>query len=101
VGKLIICWFCLIVGAIALARGLYLHQQLKAHLDTGMLGAIRSSLLVFSAENRAIVDWYRSVTPWLIGVGVALLIIGVLLALSLPHGKSEKIKRVKNGRKPS
>jgi hypothetical protein len=71
----------LIAGATALARGLYLQRQLTEQLDTGAMGAIRSWVMWSTTDGRELVAWYRQITPWLIGGGSVLLLMGTGLAL--------------------
>jgi hypothetical protein len=80
----------LVVGAIALARGLYLQRQLTEQLDTGAMGAIRSWVMWSTTEGNELVTWYRQVTPWLIGGGSVLLLSGAVLAIYAPKVQWKK-----------
>jgi hypothetical protein len=81
---LLICML-LILGATALARGLYLQRQLSQQLDTGAMGAIRSWIMWSTTDGRELVAWYRKITPWLIGGGSVLLLGGTILAVRSPQ----------------
>jgi hypothetical protein len=89
----------LVLGATALARGLYLQRQISQQLDTGAMGAIRSWIMWSTTDGRELVGWYRQVTPWLIGGGCVLLLSGAILAIRMPtkHKKNqgEKAKEKK------
>ncbi len=84
--RLLLISILLILGATALARGLYLQRQLSQQLDTGAMGAIRSWIMWSTNDGRELVAWYRKVTPWLIGGGSALLLGGTILAIRAPPG---------------
>ncbi len=71
----------LVLGAVALARGLYLQSELTRQLDTGTMGAVRSWIMWSTTDGRVLVAWYRKVTPWLIWGGSGTLALGLVLAL--------------------
>lgn len=71
----------LVLGAVALSRGLYLQGELTRQLDTGAMGAIRSWIMWSTTDGRELVAWYRQVTPWLIWGGSGSLGLGLLVAL--------------------
>ena len=71
----------LILGAVALSRGLYLRAELIRQLETGTMGFIRSWILWSTTDGRELLAWYRMVTPWLIWGGVGTLVLGLLVAL--------------------
>lgn len=83
--RLLLICSLLVIGATALARGLYLQRQLTEQLDTGAMGAIRSWVMWSTTDGRELVAWYRKVTPWLIGGGSAFLLCGTVLALRTPQ----------------
>jgi len=83
--RLLLISILLVIGATALARGLYLQRQLSQQLDTGAMGAIRSWVMWSTTDGRELVAWYRAVTPWLIGGGSAFLLCGTVLALCAPQ----------------
>jgi hypothetical protein len=71
----------LVLGAVALSRGLYLRAELIRQLETGTMGYIRSWVMWSTTDGRELVEWYRMVTPWLIWGGAAALVLGLLVAL--------------------
>lgn len=71
----------LILGAVALSRGLYIRAELIRQLDTGTMGFIRSWILWSTTDGRELLAWYRMVTPWLIWGGAGTLLVGLLVAL--------------------
>lgn len=71
----------LVLGAVALSRGLYLRAELIRQLETGTMGYIRSWVMWSTTDGRDLVAWYRMVTPWLIWGGGASLVLGLVLAL--------------------
>jgi hypothetical protein len=71
----------LVLGAVALARGLYLQTELTRQLETGTMGFIRSWVLWSTTDGRELVAWYRMVTPWLIWGGAGTLASGLVVAL--------------------
>lgn len=100
----------LVLGAVALSRGLYLRAELINQLETGTMGYIRSWVMWSTTDGRELVAWYRQVTPWLIWGGAGTLALGLLLAVwPSPHasdgasGKASgdtKAKPAKASRKP-
>lgn len=91
----------LVLGAVALARGLYLQAELTRQLETGAMGFIRSWILWSTTDGRELVAWYRMVTPWLIWGGAGTLASGLLVALwpTAEEGKTRE-KPPKDRRKP-
>jgi hypothetical protein len=83
--RLLLISILLVIGATALARGLYLQRQLSQQLDTGAMGAIRSWVMWSTTDGRELVTWYRTVTPWLIGGGSTFLLCGMVLAVRAPQ----------------
>ena len=79
--RAIVTLMLLVLGAVALARGLYLQGELTRQLDTGTMGAIRSWIMWSTTDGRELVAWYRKVTPWLIWGGSGTLGLGLVLAL--------------------
>jgi hypothetical protein len=79
--RAIITLMLLVLGAIALARGLYLQAELTRQLETGTMGFIRSWAMWSTTDGRVLVAWYRKVTPWLIWGGASIIGVGVLLAV--------------------
>jgi hypothetical protein len=71
----------LVLGAVALARGLYIQTELTRQLETGTMGFIRSWVLWSTTDGRELLAWYRQVTPWLIWGGTGALTLGLLLAV--------------------
>ena|ERR1043165_6068128 len=71
----------LVLGAVALSRGLYIRAELIRQLETGTMGFIRSWVLWSTTDGRELLAWYRLVTPWLIWGGAGTLVAGVALAL--------------------
>jgi len=100
----------LILGAVALSRGLYLRAELIHQLETGTMGFIRSWVMWSTTDGRELVAWYRQVTPWLIWGGTGTLVLGLLVALwpspdasNGASGKASgdiKVKPPKASRKP-
>ena len=91
----------LVLGAVALARGLYIRAELIRQLETGTMGFIRSWVLWSTTDGRELLAWYRMVTPWLIWGGAGTLLAGLLLAL-WPTDGDESLSPVKGGSgKPS
>jgi len=87
--RAIVTVLLLVLGAVALARGLYLQGELTRQLDTGTMGVVRSWIMWSTTDGRELVAWYRQVTPWLIWGGSGTLMLGLLIALwptSLPSG---------------
>ena len=72
----------LVLGAVALSRGLYLRAELIHQLETGTMGYIRSWVMWSTTDGRELVEWYRMVTPWLVWGGGASLVLGLLVALA-------------------
>ncbi len=79
--RAIVAIILLILGAVALSRGLYLRAELIRQLETGTMGFIRSWVLWSTTDGRELLAWYRMVTPWLIWGGAATLVSGLALAL--------------------
>ncbi|HEX3135536.1 MAG TPA: hypothetical protein VHX44_18375 [Planctomycetota bacterium] len=71
----------LVLGAVALSRGLYLRAELIRQLETGTMGFIRSWVLWSTTDGRELLAWYRMVTPWLIWGGSGALACGLAIAL--------------------
>jgi hypothetical protein len=71
----------LVLGAVALSRGLYLRAELIRQLETGTMGFIRSWIMWSTTDGRELVAWYRMVTPWLIWGGAGTLLLGLVVAL--------------------
>ncbi len=71
----------LVLGAVALSRGLYLRAELIYQLETGTMGFVRSWVLWSTTDGRELLAWYRMVTPWLIWGGAGTLLLGLLVAL--------------------
>ncbi len=71
----------LVLGAVALSRGLYLRAELISQLETGTMGFIRSWVMWSTTDGRELLAWYRMVTPWLIWGGAGTLLLGLLVAL--------------------
>lgn len=93
----------LILGAVALSRGLYLRAELIQQLETGTMGVIRSWVMWSTTDGRELVAWYRQVTPWLIWGGAGSLLLGVVVALwpetlHVPEGASGTAPRDKAAR---
>lgn len=65
-------------GAAALVHGLDIRRQLKAQLESGFSGSVRTLFVAISPQNQAQVDWYRSLSLWLIGGGSAALLLGLV-----------------------
>ncbi|MBA3699614.1 MAG: hypothetical protein H0W78_12275 [Planctomycetes bacterium] len=79
----------LVLGAVALSRGLYLRAELIHQLETGTMGFIRSWVMWSTTDGRELVAWYRQVTPWLIWGGAGSLALGFVLALwPSPHASN-------------
>lgn len=101
----------LVLGAVALSRGLYLRAELIHQLETGTMGAIRSWVMWSTTDGRELVAWYRMVTPWLIWGGAGTLLLGLVVALwperklatssHVPEGASGKASRDKAAKPPS
>lgn len=99
----------LVLGAVALSRGLYLRAELIRQLETGTMGFIRSWILWSTTDGRELLAWYRMVTPWLIWGGAGTLVLGLVLALwpsgetssPVPEGASGKPSRRAAGKTPS
>lgn len=81
----------LVLGAVALSRGLYLRAELIRQLETGTMGFIRSWIMWSTTDGRELVAWYRMVTPWLIWGGVVSLVAGLAVAL-WPESSSQVAK---------
>jgi hypothetical protein len=79
--RALIALVMLVLGAVALTRGLYIQAELTRQLETGTMGFIRSWIMWSTTDGRELVTWYRTVTPWLIWGGTGMLTVGVLLAL--------------------
>lgn len=86
--RAILALIFLVLGAVALARGLYLQGELTRQLDTGAMGVVRSWIMWSTTDGRELVAWYRTVTPWLIWGGGGTLVLGLTIALwpSAPVG---------------
>lgn len=101
----------LVLGAVALSRGLYLRAELIHQLETGSMGYIRSWVMWSTSDGRELVEWYRMVTPWLIWGGGASLVLGLLVALwpetgsttdsPAPPGKTARDSRDKVAKPPA
>ena len=100
----------LVLGAVALSRGLYLRAELIHQLETGTMGYIRSWVMWSTTDGRELVEWYRKVTPWLIWGGGGTLLLGLVLALwpgqaaasKTAEGKGKKpLTPARKSRKPS
>lgn len=103
----------LVLGAVALSRGLYLRGELIQQLETGTMGYIRSWVMWSTTDGRELVAWYRMVTPWLIWGGAGTLLLGLVVALwpesapgpeissHVPEGASGKASRDKAAKPPS
>jgi hypothetical protein len=85
--RAVLALLLLVLGAVALSRGLYLRAELIRQLDTGTMGVIRSWVMWSTTDGRELVAWYRMVTPWLIWGGAGTLALGLVLAL-WPGGAS-------------
>lgn len=79
--RAILAIILLILGAVALSRGLYIRAELIRQLETGTMGFIRSWILWSTTDGRELLAWYRMVTPWLIWGGAGTLVLGLVLAL--------------------
>ena len=79
--RAILAMVLLVLGAVALSRGLYLRSELIQQLETGTMGHIRSWILWSTTDGRELLAWYRMVTPWLIWGGSGSLMLGLLVAL--------------------
>lgn len=79
--RAILAIILLVLGAVALSRGLYLRGELIQQLETGTMGFIRSWVMWSTTDGRELVAWYRQVTPWLIWGGAGALLLGLVVAL--------------------
>jgi hypothetical protein len=79
--RAIITLILLVLGAVALCRGLYLRAELVRQLDTGTMGVVRSWVMWSTTDGRELVAWYRRVVPWLVWGGAGLLVSGMAMAL--------------------
>lgn len=79
--RAILAIILLVLGAVALSRGLYLRAELIQQLETGTMGFIRSWVMWSTTDGRELVAWYRQVTPWLIWGGAGTLLLGLVVAL--------------------
>lgn len=96
--RAILAMFLLVLGAVALSRGLYLRGELIRQLDTGTMGFIRSWIMWSTTDGRELVAWYRMVTPWLIWGGAVSLGLGLLVALW--PGSGHTVEPAAQGRPP-
>lgn len=107
--RAILAIILLVLGAVALSRGLYLRAELINQLETGTMGVIRSWVMWSTTDGRELVAWYRQVTPWLIWGGAGTLLLGLVVALwpekqlaetspHVPKGGSAKASRDKAAR---
>lgn len=117
--RAILAIILLVLGAVALSRGLYLRGELIKQLETGTMGFIRSWVMWSTTDGRELVAWYRQVTPWLIWGGAGALLLGLVVALwpesgpetgtghrleissHVPEGASGKASRDKAAKPPS
>jgi hypothetical protein len=92
----------LVLGAVALSRGLYLRAELIRQLETGTMGYIRSWVLWSTTDGRELLAWYRMVTPWLIWGGSGTLACGLAIAVwpSTPVAPPGKASRAGDGKPP-
>ena len=88
--RAIVTLVLLVLGAVALARGLYLQAELTRQLETGTMGFIRSWVMWSTTDGRELVAWYCMVTPWLIWGGATTLGVGVMLAVWPEKRRPEK-----------
>ena len=84
----------IISGAVALVEGLDIRRQLKAQLESGFSGSVRTLFVAISPQSQAQVNWYRALSLGLIAGGSAALVLGLAAGCGLgPAASSKRGKR--------
>jgi hypothetical protein len=86
-------------GAAALVHGLDIRRQLKAQLESGFSGSVRTLFVSISPQSQAQVDWYRTLSLWLIAGGSGALLLGLIAGYERERAAAKGAKDEKGKRK--